>query len=405
MKKNNLESGQKLDATIDSITSSLRLLDDASDWNVVVRKVVVIVSASRSGSSLLYQALLKSKDVIAPAGENEPWLFLTKNKFPFIHSDAIEQINDLPLLLKLMRNDLLVREEKVDRRELLDLLWNRLTVRQEKDQLRKLAEIEASSESKMMTVKDAAVVLSILQKSALPSNTYTAQDYLSIENPPHIIQPHARRATIEELGLKTILFKSPSDAYRPGFYETLFPNAEITYVHLTRGFAQTVNGLMDGWMKNEIDFISNPIGEYAPKLQIGDYSLSDMTKRYWCFDLFPNWEKYTHASLVEVCAQQWLQAHASILEHFPNAPKIQFESFYTERDQFIKAVKQHTDISIESYDWDKKVMVTEEPKPFRWMKRESIFRHLSDHLDAATLKKVTALQQKLGYSMEETTWH
>jgi hypothetical protein len=228
---------------------------------------------------------------------------------------------------------------------------------------------------------------------------------LPIENPPYIDQPLARRATLDELGSKTLLFKSPPDAYRPGFYESLFPNAQITYVHLTRGLVQTVNGLMDGWSKNEVDFISNPVGLPGKDLNIEGYSDSDATRAYWCFDLFPDWQAYSDAPLVEVCAQQWLQAHRGIIDNFPVEGRVTFESFYTHRGTFYEGIEATTGIDLRGYDWSEEVMTTEPPSQFRWLKREQLFRSIGEHLTARTLGNVVEMQEHLGYSMEESTWH
>lgn len=393
-----------LDAS-ESVRQSLRLLDGAKDWNERVKSVVVILSASRSGSSLIFKVLSDSENIIAPAGEHEPWLFLSGNKFPFTQSDSLPVINDRDYLLKLLRNDLLIREASIRSEEFFDLAWNRLSVRGETDKKRLLEEAYTSYKNQTLRVEDLDRVFKQTKWNST-SNLYAEKEnmYWPIENPPYIDQPLARRATDSELSSKTLLFKSPSDAYRPGFYESLFPNAKITYIHLTRGFAQTVNGLMDGWTKDEVGFISNPVG-ILKQLSIEGYSGAGITKNYWCFDLFPDWQKFTDASLVEVCAQQWLQAHMNILASFPTSAQIKFESFYTDRDAFLQDLAHFTAARPHLLNWDQTVMSTDKPSQFRWRKREDIFTHLDQWLEKDTLEKIVEMQQKLGYSMKETTWH
>lgn len=389
----------------ESVHRSLRLLDGTKDWNERVKSVVVILSASRSGSSLIFKVLSDSEDIIAPAGEHEPWLFLSGNKFPFTQSDTLPVINNKDTLLKLIRNDLLIRESSVHSEEFFDLAHNRLSMRGEDEKVQLLEEAHTSYKNQTLRAEDLDRIFEQTRWNST-SNIYAKKEniYWPIENPPYINQPLARRATDSELSSKTLLFKSPSDAYRPGFYESLFPNAKITYIHLTRGFAQTVNGLMDGWTKDEVGFISNPVG-ILKQLNIKGYSDSDITKNYWCFDLFPDWQKFTGASLVEVCAQQWLQAHTNILANFPISAQIKFESFYTDRDALLQDLAHYVTVSPAFLNWDQTVMSTDKPSQFRWRKREDIFTNLDQWLQKDTLERVVELQQKLGYSMKETTWH
>jgi hypothetical protein len=116
---------EQLTASIKNVQDSLRLAENEPGWNKEVRHVVAVLSASRSGSSLLFKALSSAREVVAPAGEHEPWLFLSGNKYPFTASDEISDLQNTERFLHLLRNDLLVREDEVDGGEFGDLLWNR----------------------------------------------------------------------------------------------------------------------------------------------------------------------------------------------------------------------------------------------------------------------------------------
>lgn len=366
------------------IINDMHLISDDENWNEEVSEVLVLLSASRSGSSLIFQALANAPGVIAPAGEHEPWLFLSENKHPFTNSDYISSLHNKHLLLKLLRNDLLVRDGEAKEDELACLIRNRLLLRQN------IHNVDTKHIEPLMDALDVPPVISPF--------------YWPIENPPYIDQPLARRASLDELREKTLLFKSPSDAYRPGLYESLFPNAKINYIHLTRGFAQTVNGLMDGWNSNEVDFISNAVGSSVGSLNIKEYSNTTITRNYWCFDLFPDWESYTCKSLFEVCSHQWLSAHQSILRNYNPAIQIRFEDFYLNKEKFVKELRDATGINTTTYDWQRTVMSTEKPQQFRWKKRANIFQNLHKHLGKKEIDEVKNMQEKLGYSMEEATW-
>lgn len=381
---------------IDNRLSQLELADGEAGWNRQVKSVVVLLCASRSGSSMIYRGLTSNSQIIAPAGEHEPWLFLTGNKYPFAQSDALTSINNKELLLRLLRNDLLVRVPAVDHQEYAELLRNRLLIRGSSSALKKLDGIQ------LPEFVDAHYAESLAD--ALGFDPVIDVPYWPVENPPFIAQPVARRAKLSELSTMTILFKSPSDAYRDGLYEELFPNARIRYVHITRGFAQTVNGLMDGWLSERHGFVSNPVGAFGHPLDIKGYSSSDVSKTLWCFDLYPGWERQRTASLLEICSMQWLSAHRQILNDFGNVPRLPFELLHRNRSEFISALQEATEIDARGFDTSVPVMSTEQPRKYRWHKRREIFTHLDKHLAPDLASELTALQLQLGYSMKEDTW-
>lgn len=379
-------------------------------WNEKIDDVYVVLCASRSGSSLIFNALASTGKVAAPGGEHEPWLTLTENKFPFLDSDElVGEINNKDLLLSLVRNDLLVRDRKLNAKDTLDPLRNRLVIRRQSD-LPDFGRFMTSvlNRGNILGTEWGEVTEEIGRLALKPMPTKTEQFgnpefSLPLENPPLIEQPLAHLATEDELQQLPLLFKSPSDAYRPGFYESLFPNARINYIHLSRGFVQTTNGLMDGWQIGETDFISNPVGVKKP-LAIEDYTITEMSSIYWCFDLFKGWEDYTESNLTEVSVNQWLRAHKSIVDNFEPMERLTFEQFYSNPPEFYARLSHLTGIDTTGYDWDRSVMSTETPSQKRWLKRASMFRDLKSYLPGALLDDVVQLQDHLGYSMEEDTW-
>lgn len=380
------------------------------EWANNVSNVIVVLCASRSGSSLIFNALSSSGKVVAPGGEHEPWLTLTQNKFPFQPSDRITgDVQQKDLLLQLLRADMLVRDRRVDASRVVPHVRNRLVVRRQQDvdgfgdAITKILE-----RGSILRAEWESILLNLGELAIKPMPTRIA-DFrnpefgLPLENPPLIDQPLAHVASDDELKQLPLLFKSPSDAYRPGFYEQLFPNARVNYIHLTRGFVQTTNGLLDGWQKNDVDFISNPVGMINP-LDIDEYSITDMSKTYWCFDLFDGWADYTSSTLTQIAVSQWLLAHRSIVENFQPSAQLTFEDFYSDPQSFYTRLSDLTGVDTTKYDWSKSVMSTEPPSQMRWLKRASLFRDLKAHIPGALLSEVVELQDHLGYNMEEETW-
>jgi hypothetical protein len=403
------ELEDKAEETRSKIIKSLNLIDDPG-WNLCVKNIVVILSASRSGSSLIFKALTTSNKVIAPAGEHEPWMFLSKNKYPFIKSDLASQLNNADILLKLLRNDLLVRQNKVEAKEIFSILKNRFAIRGEFFQQELLRDYENNYKYKNIDKTELnKIISSIIAKASeyetALSNIHSGS-YFAVENPPYIKQPLARRFLRKELSRSTLLFKSPCDAYRNGMYEHLFPNAKIIYVHLTRGIVQTVNGLIDGWTKNPMDFISNHVGIEHHELKIIGYNQKPISNVFWCFDLFDDWWQYKEKTLVEVCVKQWLSAQAAIRNyHLNSSCRLAFEEFYSNKAGFIKKLEKITKIKIKRFDWNTMVMQTDKPSAYRWIKRQEVFSDLQKYLKKDLYEQAVDMQIRLGYSLDESTWY
>ena len=61
--------------------NKLRVIKDSGNLNENVKKICVILSGSRNGSSLLKTIVSKSTDVAYLSGEEEPFYIITKNGF------------------------------------------------------------------------------------------------------------------------------------------------------------------------------------------------------------------------------------------------------------------------------------------------------------------------------------
>ncbi len=133
-----------------------------------------------------------------------------------------------------------------------------------------------------------------------------------------------------------LILKSPSNAYRLPFLRRAFPDLRI--VHLTRNPAAAVNGLIDGWLHP--GFHAHAVGG----LEIGGYS--DRVaggERWWKFDLPPGWREWTGAPLAEVAAFQWRSAHAHALgwrAQNPDVPTlhVRFEDFVRDAEATVDRV-------------------------------------------------------------------
>ncbi|MFH1618493.1 MAG: sulfotransferase [bacterium] len=138
-----------------------------------------------------------------------------------------------------------------------------------------------------------------------------------IEEPPFVVPAPRTFPSNTEIGKKTLLLKSSSNCYRIGFIKKLFPAARFRFILLARNPMASINGMMDGWLSH--GFFSHDLGSIT-RLGINGYSMPEKpwTLRWWKFDLPPGWAGYTDKPLEEVCAFQWQSANDRILKDSDN---------------------------------------------------------------------------------------
>lgn len=416
------EYRKKVEETVDYV-NSLRNVESSNDLNKKVKKVAVILCGSRNGSSLMKAIVSKSKDLAYLAGEEEPYLILSKNGFPYnSDSDSISTIDNKQHLLDCIFDEIGVNNNDLSLEEMYHDWYNRLLLQLpllSEERLSKVEELwndvfstyvnNLEKDDKFEWNHPNQIFLKKLFKGeqsfgyydVIPENTpyiFGNVDRVKIEEPPYVIPGLKRRVTEEQLEDVTLFFKTPQDCYRIGMFEELFPNAEIKYIHLSRGFAQTVNGLMDGWLSETGFFAHNmeAIGErlnidgYTDKIEGGD--------RWWNFDLPPNWKDYKNSSLEEVCLNQWHSAHQSILDSGVDALRIKFEDFLDNSQETLDIITEYLGIDKIKVNKLPVIMATNAPSDYRWKKREDVINRL------ALKPKVKKLMAELGYSMDSETW-
>lgn len=402
-----------------------------------VQRVVIINSASRSGSSLLYALLGKLPQVMALTGEAAPFYKLNSRVDGFnphasdriptellervidfeglsrdfladiftaeivgksCNIDADSYINDLLLRLSMQWTDLPLDEptlrscvekafrEYADRHPRFDTEEFHLCL------LEQLCRLHPRINPFYYDIGTDKVALRF-PNIDIPVGPPT--DNFTLEEPPFILLPPKRRPTTAALAGKTLLLKSTVDCYRMNLVARLFPSAEIRIIHLVRNPAATINGLYDGW--HHRGFFSHnlavPVGgvEPAPPLRIKGYSdRYPFGGNWWNFDLPPGWELFADRDLLEVCAYQWHSANAEILANLAgsgqNSCRVHFEDIIRSADSRQAEFERMLDFmgvpteAIESLGLDDMPVVqsTLPPQLYRWKKRgEMISRVLA----------------------------
>lgn len=171
-------------------------LDFHSGDRYVPRRVVSIISPSRSGSTVFKYALCLHPDLCHLAGEEEPYYKIAMNGYPWHESDEFHRPNNPEMIRGLISGE--------------------------------------------------------IRNHASAHNRQIIQENL-VEEPPYV-QPIRCRET------DTLVLKTPQNCYRQGVLEYLYPEAKIIYIVLLRDKHAVVNGLMDGWKSPDFTARLTPRG-------------------------------------------------------------------------------------------------------------------------------------------------
>lgn len=413
-----------MDGLIDTIRR-LRAVPHAP-WRMQVRRVAVILTSSRSGSTLFKAALARHPGLASLDGEAEPLLALSGNGFgydPACGSDAIACLLNADALADEIFDGLTVPADALAPLAELKQRWRKRLLLQFPALF-----AEPAAHAQMERALDEALLFSQspdapgdaqLQHAVLgavfwrepwridyydggrgPGERRPFAEAAKIEEPPFVSPTlRARHFSEDDAAGKVLLFKTPSDAYRIGLYEQLFPNAQVRYLHLARSFAPCVNGMMDGWL-SPIGFHAHDMQRQGVTLGIGGYSdLCPGGQRWWKFDLPPNWRSYSAAPLEEVCLNQWLSCHRHIFDSGVAALPVRFESFLADPAAVLDRVCEWLGLAPMPQVPELPVtMATEAPAPGRWRKRSELL------LPMAQRREVADMMHMLGYGLAQEQW-
>jgi hypothetical protein len=409
-----------------------------------VRDIVVIASSSRSGSTLVAEILRRSASYLHISGEINPFLRMAGLVWPRsgTDSDALVFESAAPAALARLRAEL-AREIRIAQREselafleddFLERLHRRLSMQWPLESIsfdvvreaaeysvRRLPLDSSAADSCVMHFHlkfllhlrrhvpavnpyyydvDRTLLQGIAPEIAVPRG---APSPMIIEEPPFVLIAPSRRPRADDLAERTLVIKTPSNAYRLDFIRKLFPNARLRILHLMRNPAAAINGLIDGW--NHWGFHSHRIGE---QLCIENYVPARPEDRsWWKFDLPPGWRDYCNARLEEVCAFQWSAAHEAIDDYVQESGvaclRLRFEDlligFNRNSTQFAELCEWLGNDSIppglpQSFPT---TMATHPPQPRRWTQRADILAPV------LALPQTRRCIERLGYA-DQSCW-
>ncbi|WP_227380944.1 sulfotransferase [Haladaptatus halobius] len=362
--------------------------------------VLLIVTAPRGGSSLLFDILRHHEGTCSLDGEHDRWYTLNGICYPAFESDVLpadfESFDRKKLLTDLLA-EVGATERSGDRTHRVDNTLIRLPLQFPNRDLpykqihEKLLEGESLNE--------------ILEGFGIPPlqyDEYAEQDASSpfktetIEDRPFVSSHSHKRGLTADDFERTLVLKASGDAYRlPWIREQLFPETDVKVVHLTRNPAASINGLYDGWRLNRGFQTYN----------VDDLNLEGYNGSLWCYDLPPAW--VSKGKLIDVCLMQWAQAHRHILDGrdaFEDVLRVRFEDLLTDTSSTIKKIVEFADLGesallSENVEDPNKVMTTKEPRHARWRDREDLVKSALNRAD----ETYTEVVEELEYT-EESEW-
>lgn len=345
---------------------------DASDFD----QVLLIASASRGGSSLLFDILRHHEEICAPDGEHGKWYTLNGICYPEFESDHIpesySEFNRQKLLTDLLSDVGATRRGSSDPVYIADNVVLRLPLQ--------FPDRELPYQEIHQDLSQGQPLDEVLTHYGIELHNYDAYADGDVPQPisepfveerPFIV-PHDHKRLLRPGDFeKTLLLKTSVDAYRlPWLREQVFPDTDLKIIHQTRNPASSINGLYDGWLLNR-GFQTYDIG-----VDKEDYHGSQ-----WNYDLPPEWER--GGRLIDTCLQQWTSAQKHILKTRSDFVRVRAEDVFRDASGTAQKILDfagldHSELLAENTEDLNEVMATKEPQVYRWKNRESLIRSAFD---------------------------
>ena len=129
------------------------------------------------------------------------------------------------------------------------------------------------------------------------------------------------------------------------------------------------------------------------------YFTSAFGKRWWKFELPPNWREFTVSSLEDVCLNQWISTHQAIIASGVKTLQVHFEEFLSTPISVANKIVNYIGLPEMKFQQPFHfTMITETPKLMRWKKREAQL------LELGKRSEVKDMMELLEYEMNPETW-
>ena len=362
--------------------------------------VLLVASASRGGSSLLFDVLRHHEATCSPDGEHGKWYTFEGICHPAFDSDRIPadfEAFDRDRLLTNLLADVGATEASGESTHRVDNALLRLPLQFPDRALpyERLRE-ELLGGTSLEEALEGCGISPVHYDEFAEGDADAPLEDEAIEERPFITSHDHKRGLEPGDFERTLVLKTSVDAYRlPWIREQLFPETDVDLVHLTRNPAASINGLYDGWRLNR----------GFQTYDVGDLDLEGYEGSLWNYDLPPGWDR--EGRLIDVCLRQWTQAHRHALEGreaFDDVLRVRFEDLLEDTASTVREVVDFADLGEsalleENVDDLNQVMTTKEPERARWRNREELVRGALERAG----EPFESVRADLGYT-EESEW-
>lgn len=193
--------------------------------------------------------------------------------------------------------------------------------------------------------------------------------------------------------------KTPRNVFKIELMNKLFPDAYFVFIR--RDPRSNISSLMEGW-KNRIEEKDPQEVKRMPRLN-KELKLQNFFGKLWRFALPPGWQDFTEAKLEEVCAHQWLKSNEAMMAGMKLIPderklEISYEDLAADSYPVMEKICKLAELD---FSPEMKKMATKppqvnyldsKPKADKWRKNE---REI-----LSVLPLVAPVAKELGYDLE-----
>lgn len=213
-------------------------------------------------------------------------------------------------------------------------------------------------------------------------------------------RPEHREAALrffyQRLGVGRVLEKTCINVMRLPYLYQLFPNAMFIYIH--RDGRDNISSMMNGWRHDGHFGLSKFLGPSPEEVAIDDGAYNE-----WSFFLPPGWREYNRASLVEVCAYQWVMANRMALEAKKIIPakqwiQLRYEEIFDQPVEMFEQAFQRLGISFNDTVRQRCASLSSRPTSIvKGTPRQQKWRNQNPEAISSIREKIKPLMLELGY--------
>jgi hypothetical protein len=266
----------------------------------LISRPIVILGAPRSGTTMLFEALSSHPELWSLYRESDQ---LMHRHF---RTTMVPGISDL------------IRDEQID---------EEVAKKVEQEFFEKVGNTQEGS----------ALIARVLERSVpMPLRNFISKSKALSGFRMSVLRQKAGRSA-KKPPIR-IVDKNPENCFRIALLRRAFPDA--MYLYVVRHPLGSIASIYDGWL-NEPQFRNYP---FPPWFRIKGYAGA-----HWCFGLLPDWEQLNGASLIEVCARQWLAYNRQCQQDLLTLDVLQvhYEALVESTDATLRGIAEWADVDPE----------------------------------------------------------